>query len=327
MRIRSTVWFLVVSLAWLLVVSPVAVEAAKSTYPNKPIELVVPFGAGGGSDIMARALVKVIVDNKFVSEPIVITNKPGGSGSIGYSFVAEKKGDPYYIATVSSSFYTAPLISQSPVSYKDFTPIAGFAMDTLVLLVNSNSKYRNLKDLLDFARANPKTLAVGGTSGTSDDAVITHMVQSKADVKFKYVPFASGADVMTALLGGHVDLAWANPGEALTQMEAGKARPLAVATKERIPSLKDVPTLREQGLDVVLAQFRGVVAPLGIPQETVKYLEEVFRKVSNSPDWQEGYIKKNMVTSKFMDADEFGKAIVEVTEMYRAVFVELGLVK
>ncbi len=331
MRIRSTVLFLVLFmalfLALLLAVAPAAVGAAKPAYPDRPIELIVPFGAGGGSDIMARSLVKVITDNKFVSEPIIVTNKPGGSGSIGYAFVAEKKGDPYYIATVSSSFYTAPLISQSPVSYKDFTPIAGFAMDTLVLLVNNNSKYRNLKDLLDFARANPKTIAVGGTSGTSDDAVITHMVQSKAGVKFKYVPFTSGGDVMTALLGGHVDIAWANPGEALTQMEAGKARPLAVATKERISSLKDVPTLKEQGLDVVLAQFRGVVAPRDLPEEAVKYLEEVFRKVSKSPDWQEGYIKKNMVTSKFMDADEFGKAIVEVTEMYRAVFTELGLVK
>ncbi|MGE5576967.1 MAG: tripartite tricarboxylate transporter substrate binding protein [Syntrophothermus sp.] len=323
MKVRLAVFLMVVA----LVVAQVSVEAAKPSYPDKPIEMVVPFGAGGGSDIMARSLVKVITDNKFASVPIIVTNKPGGSGSIGYSFVAEKKGDPYYIATVSSSFYTAPLIGQSPVSYKDFTPIAGFAMDTLVLLVNSNSKYRSLKELLDDARANPKKISVGGTSGTSDDAVITHMMEGRAGLKFKYVPFSGGGDVMTALLGGHVDFAWANPGEALTQMEAGKARPLGVATKTRIPSLPNVPTLKEQGLDVVLAQFRGVVAPKGIPQEAAKYLEEVFRKVSLSPDWQEGYIKKNMVTSQFMEAEEFGKAIVEVTEMYRAVFLELGLIK
>ena len=131
-------------------------EAPKSTYPERAIEMVVPFGAGGGSDIMARSMVKVVNDNKWVSQPINVVNKPGGSGSIGYAYTAEKKGNPYYLASVSSSFYTAPLLGNSPVSYKDFTPVAGLAMDTLALFVKEDSEITSVKQIIEKSKATPK---------------------------------------------------------------------------------------------------------------------------------------------------------------------------
>ncbi|MBZ4654437.1 MAG: hypothetical protein JG781_1778 [Peptococcaceae bacterium] len=288
----------------------------KAAYPSKSIEFVVPFSAGGGSDIMARMLVKVITDKKLSSQPFVVNNKPGGSGSIGYAYTAEKKGDPYFIASVSSSFYTAPILGQSPVTYKDFTPICGLAMDTLVLVVKEDSKYKSVKEIIADAKANPKTLSVGGTSGTSDDAVMYHAMQARTGTEMKYVPFNSGGEVMTAVLGGHVDMAWVNPGEALSQLEAKKARALAVASKDRLTGLPDVPTLKEEGIDLVLAQFRGVVAPKDIPEDALKYLEDVFKKVAESDEWKKDYLKKNMVEGRYLNSKEFGQALVDTTKMY-----------
>jgi putative tricarboxylic transport membrane protein len=288
----------------------------KSDYPNKSIEMVVPFSAGGGSDILARNLERVITTKKLIPQTINVVNKPGASGSIGYAYTAEKKGDPYTIATVSSSFYTAPILGQSPVTYKNFTPICGLAMDTLLLVVKENSKYQSVKDIVDDAKAHPKTLNVGGTSGTSDDAVMYYAFQDRTQTEMKYVPFNSGGEVMTAVLGGHVDMAWVNPGEALPQLEAKKARPLAVASKDRLSALKDVPTLKEQGVDLVLAQFRGVVAPLDIPEDAVKYLEGVFEKVSKEPEWTEGYLKKNMIEGRYLNSKDFSQAILDTTKMY-----------
>ncbi|MCX7781902.1 MAG: tripartite tricarboxylate transporter substrate binding protein [Negativicutes bacterium] len=320
--------------AILAVIALVAVLAAgcggetkkAASYPTKSIEFVVPFAAGGGSDIMARSLVKVITDNKLSSQPFVINNKPGGSGSIGYAYTAEKKGDPYYIASVSSSFYTGPIMGKSPVSYKDFTPVCGLAMDTLLLVVRDDSKYKSVKDVVDDAKARPKSISVGGTSGTSDDAVMFHVFQAKTGAEMKYVPYNSGGEVMTSLLGGHVDIVWVNPGEALGHLEAKKVRALAVASKERLSSLPNVPTLREQGTDLVLAQFRGIVAPKDISPEALAYLEGVFKKAAETPAWKDDYLKKNMVEGRFMNSKEFAQALVDTTKMYEE-FLKIANIK
>lgn len=288
----------------------------KATYPDRSIELVVPFAAGGGSDIMARMLVKAITDNKLSTQPFAINNKPGGSGAIGYAYVAEKKGDPYYIASVSSSFYTGPLMGKSPVSYKDFTPVCGLAMDTLLLVVREDSKYKSVKDIIDDAKARPKGISVGGTSGTSDDAVMFSAMQVRTGTEMKYVPYNSGGEVMTSLLGGHVDIVWTNPGEALGHLQSKKVRALAVASKDRLSGLPEVPTLKEQGIDLVLAQFRGIVMPKDAPPEAVAYLEGVFKKVSEASGWKDDYLKKNMVEGRFMNSKDFAQALVDTTKMY-----------
>ncbi|MFZ7104058.1 MAG: tripartite tricarboxylate transporter substrate binding protein [Peptococcaceae bacterium] len=299
----------------------------KPAYPERPIELVVPFSAGGGSDIFARSMVKIINDNKWVSQPLNVVNKPGGSGSIGYAYVAEKKADPYYSATVSSSFYTAPLLGNSPVSYKDFQPVAGLAMDTLALFVRTESDIQSVKDVVERSEANPKSLSMGGTSGTSDDAVMHRVLQDEAGIEIKYVPFESGGQAMTALLGGHVDLVWANPGEALNQVEAGKARAIVVASEERIPGFEDVPTLMEEGIDAKLAQFRGFILPKDAPPEAVEYWEDVLKKLHESEAWQEDYIKKNSITPRFLGQEEFAEAIVELSDMYAEIFEKIGATK
>jgi putative tricarboxylic transport membrane protein len=282
--------------------------APGSWTPEKAFEFLVPMGAGGGSDVFCRTLVKVVEDNKLSPQPIVVVNKPGGSGSIGWSYVAnDHKGDPYEISTVSSSFYTGPLSGQSPVSYKDFTHIAALCEDPNLILVPTDSKYQTLQELIDDAKANPGKVSAGGSSGLSVDAITFYALEDASGADMKYVPFGGGGEVMTAIMGGHVTYGFLGPSEAAAQIEAGKLRALGVTTEERVGGdLKDVPTLKESGFDVIMAQVRGIVAPKEIPEEAKKYLEEMFLKAAETPEWKE-FVAKNFMEENIMNSEEFTK--------------------
>lgn len=305
----------------------VAPTWGQQPYPTKPIEFVVPFGVGGGSDILARNIAKVIQEEKLLPQPLVVVNKPGGSGAVGYSYVASKRGDPYVIATVSSSFWTTPLLGQSPVNYQHFTPVAGLVYDTYLLLVNQNSAIKSVRDLVEVAKRSPKLVTVGGTGATSDDAVVTYIFQKETGIQLNLIPFRSGGEVMTALLGRQVTLAWANPGEAVGQIEGKLARPLAVAAEKRLKQLPEVPTFKELGINLVFRQLRGVVMPLDVPKDAVKILETALLKMAKTKSWQQNYVDRNMLVPAPMGSEEFGKAIVATNEMYKRVFTELGVIK
>lgn len=292
-------------------------ESAKPDFPTKNFEFLVPMSAGGGSDVFCRTLVKTVEDNKLCPTGFTVVNKPGGSGSIGWSYVAnDHKGNPYELSTVSSSFYTGPLSGQSPVSYKDFTHIIGVAEDPTLLVVPANSPYKTMEELLAAAKANPETITAGGSSGLSMDAVVFYALSDSAGVKMKYVPFGGGGEVMTAVLGGHVTFGFLGPSEVASQIEAGKMRALAVSSADRASgNLAEVPTLKEIGHDVVLSQLRGVVAPLDIPQEAVDYLYDMFKKAIDTPEWKE-FVANNFMEEKIMGPDEFLKASEEQNAMY-----------
>lgn len=304
-----------------------AAETLAQDYPNKPIELMVPFGAGGGSDILARNIAKVIQDEKLLPQPLVVVNKPGGGGAVGYSEVAGKKGNPYTIATVSSSFWTTPLLGRSPVTYDQFTPVAGLAYDTYLLVVHQQSPFKTVQDVVAAAKKGAKAVSVAGTGATSDDAVVTYIFQRATGTELNLIPFRSGGEVMTALLGQQVQLAWANPGEAISQLEGKTARALAVAAEKRLKGLPDVPTFKELGIDLVFRQLRGVVMPAGAPREAVQRLEQALLAMTKTSAWQDGYVDRNMIISAPMPAGEFARAVESTNEMYRQAFTDLGVLK
>jgi len=319
---KKNIRWITIILACLLVLAtavgcsqPAAKQEAK--FPEKPFEFLVPFSAGGGSDVFCRQLVKVVEDNKFSTQPIVVVNKPGGSGSIGWSYVAkDHKGDPYELSTVSSSFYTGPLSGQSPVSYKDFTHIIALCEDPNLILVPADSKYKTVKELLDDAKANPDKISAAGSSGLSIDAIAFHMMQDQSGAKMKYVPFGGGGEVMTAIMGGHVTFGFLGPSEASAQIEAGKLRALAVTTEDRVGGdLKDVPTMKESGYDVVIAQTRGIVAPKDIPADAVKYIEDMFYKASQTAEWKD-FLAKNFMEEKIIKGADFEKQSEEQSKKF-----------
>jgi putative tricarboxylic transport membrane protein len=295
-------------------------------YPTKPITLIVHAGAGGGSDIFARTMSAAFDKEKFLPQPIVVENKPGGSGGIAFAYVAGKKKDPYYLLTAVTSFLTTPAMGLTPVGLKDFAPVANFAFDEYMLMVGPSSKYKTVKEIVDFAKANPKKITVGGTQLGSSDSICAYLIEKATGVQFNYIVFNGGGEVNAALLGGHIDMAVANPGEALELYKAGKVKLIGVFAEKRLAGAPDVPTLKEQGVNAVYVQNRGLVAPAGIPADALKTLEEAFLKYAKSETFKK-YCKENMLSEAWMDGAAFGKFLDEWNGKYAVILKDMNLIK
>ena len=295
-------------------------------FPEKPITLVVHAGAGGGSDIFSRTMAAANDKEKYLPQPIVVENKPGGSGAISFAYVAGKKGDPYFMLTAVTSFLTTPILRKSQIGYKDFTPLSNFAFDEYMLMVKGDSKYKTVKDVIAFAKANPKKMTVGGTQLGSSDSVCSYLLEKAAGVQLNYIVFNSGGEVNAALMGGHIDLAVSNPGEALELAKANKVRLLGVYSEKRLAGAPDVPTLKEQGLDVTYVQNRGLVAPAGIPEDARKTIEVAFQKYMKSETFKK-YVAENMLSEAWMDGPTFGKWLDKEHTRYSELLKEMGLLK
>jgi len=315
-----------VVLAILVLSVALAGMSPAATFPEKPITLVVHAGAGGGSDIFSRTMSAANDKEKYLPQPIVVENKPGGSGAISFAYVAGKKGDPYFMLTAVTSFLTTPILRKSQIGYKDFTPLANFAFDEYLLMVKGDSKYKTVKDVIAFAKANPKRMTVGGTQLGSSDSVCSYLLEKAAGIQLNYIVFNSGGEVNAALMGGHIDMAVSNPGEALELAKANKVRLLGVYSEKRLPGAPDVPTLKEQGLDATYVQNRGLVAPAGIPEDARKTIEAAFQKYMKSETFKK-YVDENMLSEAWMDGPTFGKWLDKEHARYSELLKEMGLLK
>ena len=297
-----------------------------ANFPDKPITLVVHAGAGGGSDIFARTLSAAFDKEKLLPQPIVVENKPGGSGAIAFAYVGGKKGDPHFLLTAVTSFLTTPILRKSQFTPKDFTPIANFAFDEYMVIVKAGGKYKSMKDVVADAKSSPKKVTVGGTQLGSSDSVCAYLIEKAAGVQFNFIVFNSGGEVNAALMGGHIDLAVSNPGEALELAKAGKVLTLGVFAEKRLPGAPDVPTLKEQGIDAIYVQNRGLVAPGGIPEDARKILEDAMLKYTKTQIYKD-YIKENMLSEAWMDSPTFGKWNEKEYARYQVVLKDMGLLK
>ena len=296
-------------------------------WPDGTLELVVPWSAGGGSDTMARFIAKAIKDNQLISDPIVVVNKPGGNAQIGSAYVMSKKGDPRMWMTLSSAQILSPLAGMGSIRALDFTPLAQVAADSFLLVAKSDSKYKTVEDVIAAAKADPGNIAVGGTGRGSEDHLCTFLLGDAAGVEFNFIAFSSGGEVMSNLLGGHVDLAWANPNECLSQVEGGLVRTIAVTTEERLGGKMDCPTFKEAGYNVVFIGVRGIHGPPDMPAEAVKASIEVLRKACETEAWQKGYVEAKYLQPKFIAGEDYRKVIQHDEEVAEKSLKKMGIAK
>ena len=299
---------------------------AAGKYPEKPVTLIVHAGAGGGSDIFARTMAAAVEKEKLLAQPIVVENKTGGNGAIAFAYVAGKKKDPDYLLTAVSSFICAPLMGNSPVGIKDFTPIANFAFDDSMLMVGPKSKYKSVKEIIAEAKANPKKITVGGTFLGGADSICAYLIGKAAGVQLNYIVFNGGGEVNAALLGNHVDMAITNPGEALELYKAGRVTILGVFSEKRLAGAPDIPTLKEQGINAVYVQNRGLVAPADIPMDARKVLEEVSFKYTKTDTFKK-YCESNMLSEGWLDGAAFGRFLDDWNGRYAAILKDMNLLK
>lgn len=299
---------------------------ASSWKPDRPIEFVVQAGAGGGSDIFARTMAKIMTSEKIVTVPINVVNKPGGSGAVAYSYLRTKRGDPHVIATATSSYLTTPIQGHSPVTYKDFTNTAVLCVEDYVGVVRAESPYKTLKELVEAARKKPNGIRIGGSSVGSSDNIIENRLEKAAGIQLNYIVFQSGGEANAALLGGSVDLAGPNPSEAAQLIQAGRLRPIAMFSPERLEKWPNVPTAREQGFDVTLEQHRGVVAAGGLTKEQSLFWQNAMVKLFQSADFKK-YMSDNGLRPLFKVGEDSEKYIAEQDKFYTEILTELGIAK
>lgn len=300
--------------------APTFAQDSQEFTPEGDVTFIVPFGAGGGSDTLARTMVSVIQDLELMDNNLIVENRPGGSGAIGYQYLAEQTGDPTMIGTVSVSFFTTPLLGDSPVNHEDFTPTAAIAMSPYVAVVPADSEIQSVEDLLARDRVTTGTVGV-----VSDAALIARMIQNRSDTTVDAIPFDGEGEVISALLGGHIDVMFGNPGEVMPQIDGGDLRAIAVSTENRLPDLPDTPTLMEAGLDIEHVQLRGIVLPNGVSEAAISYWENIFQQVAESDEWQEQYLDRFGVEPRYLGSEEFSGVVEQTNQRYADLMEQLEI--
>jgi putative tricarboxylic transport membrane protein len=304
----------------------IAAPAAAQWKPTKPVDLIVHTGPGGGSDLLARAMVTMIEKEKLVPVRINVINKPGGNGAVAAAALVEKKGDANTIGLITSVWIAGPLTSsEAKVTVHDLKPIAQLMLEPAVFVVRADSPYKTLKDFIEAAKARPGTLKQSGGSVTSRDNIIRLSLQHATGAKWAFVSFQGGGERLAALLGGHVDIMVIEPQEAGEQVRAGKLRVLTQLTEKRLAGWPDVPTLKEAGYDVALTpQIRAVVAPPEQPADASMYWENTFDKLRKTESWKK-YVHDNQLEESFADGATLKKTMVDIEKQLKDAYTQAGI--
>src|SRR5262249_29035636 len=256
--------------------------------PNRPVEIIVPAGPGGGADQMARVIQGIVTKHQLMNQTMVVINKAGGAGGEGFLDVKGSKGNPHKLVITLSNLFTTPLGTGIPFNWKELTPVAMMALDEFVLWVNAETPYQTAQDYIKAAKAAPPgQFKMGGTGSKQEDQIITVAVEKATGSKFTYIPFKGGGEVAVQLVGNHVNSTVNNPIEAVAQWRGGKVRPLCVFDgkaldyKDKVTNDKawaDIPTCKSAGLDVEYLMLRGIFTTPGATREQVDFYVNLLNK-------------------------------------------------
>lgn len=281
--------------------------ALAQAFPNKPIEFIVHTSPGGGTDLFARAVTEFLGREKIFTQPLVVSNKPGGSGAIAFGYVKGKRADPHVVLTMATgSFLSAVGRPELGLGMEHFTAISSFALDPQAVAVPWDSKFKTMKDLLDAGRRDPNALAASITSATGTARVLLYLIERETGAKFKYVSFKSGSEATTAVVGGHVAFTPENLSEMMGFVEGKKLRIIAVTGNKRLAAVPDAPTMKELGYNITVGTGRGFVMPAAVPKDAAVAVEAALKRVYDGPGWQE-FAKRNNFEDMYMGSADFTK--------------------
>jgi len=301
--------------------------APAQPFPGKPIEMVIHTNPGGGQDVFGRLLADISLREKLLPQPFNIVNRPGGSGAVASTFMKGKRGDPYYLLSVSTTIVlTAAHRPELGLGLDIYTPLALFGFDLQSVTVPVDSKFKNFKELIDEAKRAPDSIIAGIASATGTARLFLYHLEKETGAKFKYVSFKSGSDAMTAVLGNHVHLTTENVSEVYGAVEAKKLRILAVPAQQRLAGLSEVPTVRELGYNIHVGGGRGFAMPAGVPKEAAATMEAALARAHKSAPWQD-YASKNMYENTYMGSTEFSKYLAARLPEMGDFMVAVGIKK
>ena len=301
--------------------------------PTKNVEFVVPAGTGGGADQMARLIQGIITKNNLMKTSMIVVNKGGGAGAEGFLEIKNAKGDPHKIVITLSNVFTTPLATGVPFSWKDMTPVAMLALDEFVLWVNAETPYKTTQEYLAAVKASGGKLKMGGTGSKQEDQIITALIEKSQGTKFIYVPYKGGGEVAVQLVGKHIDSTVNNPIEAVAQWRGSKVRPLCVFDGKRLvykdkiadKSWADIPTCKENGLDVEYLMLRGIFMAPGVSPEQIAYYVDLMKKVRATAEWKK-FMDEGAFNQTFMEGAEFARWVANEEIRHRLLMQEAGFV-
>lgn len=283
---------------------------SQAAYPEKPIQLLVPWGAGGDSDLSMRIFADFLT--KELGKPVVVVNVPGQGGNKGNRQGMEAAADGYTITMVHESLVTSAIVGMADFTYKDYDLIANVTFAPMYLAARPGTPWKTVPEMVAWAKANPGKLTFGATLGSVSHFFPLDVAQA-GDMDIKIIAYQDTASRTQGLLGGFIDLGEANPMVTGDLVASGKLVMLGSASEERNELTPDIPTLKEQGLPVYIGVTRGILAPKGTPAEIVARLEEACRNVCADPDFQEKIHASGSV-SYFKDRAEYAALLEEMTQ-------------
>ena len=310
----------------VLLAATAAGAAAQDNYPNKPIQMVVPFPPGGVADITGRPTAQAMT--KILKQPIVIVNKPGAGGAIGMATVAKGRTDGYTLLMALSSVSIIPvaerLQGRTPsYSLKELAPIALISADPTVLVVRADGPYKTLKDLVAAAKANPGKINYSSSGVYGTLHVAMEIFAHAAGARLYHIPYQGGGPAVTALVGGQVEALASGPSAAMGQLKAGRMRALAVWGDKRLASLPDVPSMKELGYNAEFYIWSGLFAPAGTPPAIVNRLRDTVRQGVNDPEFRDAMAKIETPIA-YLDAPEFAKFVERDAKRLEAAVLRIG---
>jgi tripartite-type tricarboxylate transporter receptor subunit TctC len=302
--------------------------------PTKPVEIVVAAGAGGASDQMARMMQAAIQKNNLMKQPMVVSLKGGASGAEALMYMKSEAGDPHKVLIAYSLIYMLPLSAKIPFNWRDLTPVAVIALDQFVLWTNTKHPYKTVKEFADAAvKANPP-FKMGGTGSKREDNVLTVFLEKKTGAKFAYLPYKSGGEAATQLVGDHTQSNVNNPSENLEVWRAGQVRALCVFDKERIQykakvtdtmSWNDIPTCKEQGVDVQYLMLRAMFLPGKVTPDQTAFYVDLFKKVTQTAEYKD-YMEKQALKPVFLTGKDMLTFLEEDDTLNKNLMTEAGFV-
>ncbi|MDN5335653.1 MAG: putative tricarboxylic transport rane protein [Synergistales bacterium] len=297
-----------------------------NNFPVRPIEIVIPFGEGGASDIFARKFAEIM--NKDMPVPFQPVNKPGGGGLVGMVYAYSQKNDGYTVLEITPSHVIADVMERSEVKLlQHFEPICRIQSDIYVISVNKNSDFETFEELVKYGQEKEVTFA-GISPGGIDDFTLRALAKATG-IKLKFVPYKSGSEVKAAVLGGEVDIYLDKIISAIGYIEDGSVRPLVILNDKRIEKLtvfKNVPTTVELGYEVTMGSWRGFVVKKGTPEHAKTFLAEKMKKAYDSKEYQK-FADDNLVNIRpgYLDSEDFEKFLHEQYNFLNEIALETGL--
>jgi tripartite-type tricarboxylate transporter receptor subunit TctC len=295
---------------------------AQSGYPNRPIELIVPAGAGGGTDALSRAFADAA--RKHLPQPITVLNRPGASGMIGHGEMINARPDGYKLAMVFAEIVIVPHLGLTKLSYEDFTPIALLNQDPAAITVKADAPWNTIEEFIAASKAKSGELKMGNSGPGSIWHLAHAALEDKLGFKYIMVPFGGAAPAVLALLGGHIDAVAVSPGEVATHVASGKLKTLAVFSDKRLKGFENVPTMKERGIDLSLSTWRGLAAPKGTPPDVLAVLADAARKTAAEPSLKDTLDRLSMGQA-YADAEAFRAMMKTQNDYFRQLVPKLNI--